>query len=107
MENNKGVSTNELIQKGANLVTKVENILDFYKEITFTKKDLEKQKGNIEHISKELVKIYEVINDIPINANEIVKKTGLPINEVNYKLLMLQLDEKIIELPGQKFIRKE
>lgn len=107
LENNKGVSTNELIQKGANLVTKVENILDFYKEITFTKKDLEKQKGNIEHISKELVKIYEVINDIPINANEIVKKTGLPINEVNYKLLMLQLDEKIIELPGQKFIRKE
>ena len=58
-------------------------------------------------VSKELVKVYEVINDIPIHANEIAKKTGLSISEVNYKLLILQLDEKIMELPGQKFIRKE
>ena len=107
LENRKGVSSNELIQKGANLVTKVEDILDFYKDITFSKKDLEKEKVNVSPVSEELKEIYEVIKDIPIHANEITKKTGLPISEVNYKLLMLQLDEKILELPGQKFIRKE
>lgn len=107
LENSKGISSNELIQKGANLVTKIENILDFYPNITFSKKNLEIQKVNDNLVSKELEKIYEVIKDIPIHANEITKKTGLPISEVNYKLLMLQLDEKIMELPGQKFIRKE
>lgn len=107
LENRKGVSSNELIQKGATLVTKVEDILDFYKDITFSKKDLEKEKVNVSPVSEELKEIYEIIKDIPIHANEITKKTGLPISEVNYKLLMLQLDEKILELPGQKFIRKE
>lgn len=107
LENSKGVSSNELIQKGANLVTKVKNILDFYPNITFSKKSLEKEKMNRNPVSKELGKIYGVISDTPINANEIAKKTGLSISEVNYKLLILQLDEKIMELPGQKFIRKE
>lgn len=105
LDNMKGQTTNELIQKGAHLVTKTEDILKYYKDITFIKKKL-KQKESYIDIPKELVDVYKVINDIPIDANEISKKTGLPVNDVNYKTLILQINDKIIELPGQRFVRK-
>ena len=106
LENKKGTSTNELIQKGANLVTTVEDILKFYKNLKFTKRILQKQSLEIDNISKELLDVYKEINKIPITPNEISRKTGLQISEVNYKILMLQLDELIIELAGCKFVRK-
>ncbi len=105
LDNMKGQTTNELIQKGAHLVTKTEDILKYYKDITFTKKKI-KQKESYIDIPKELVDVYKVINDIPIDANEISKKTGLPVNDVNYKTLILQINDKIIELPGQRFVRR-
>lgn len=107
LDNRKGISTNELIQNGANLVIKIDDILNYYTDINFTKKLLVKQDVYKNNISPELKKVYESINNIPINVNEIAKKTSLPISEVNYKILMLQLDNKIIEIPGQRFIRKE
>ena len=36
-------------------------------------------------------------------ANEIVKKLNLSINEVSYKLMMLELEDKIVSLPGNNY----
>ena len=38
---------------------------------------------------------------------QIARKLSIPVNEVIYKIMLLQLNEKIKELPGQRFIRKE
>ena len=40
-----------------------------------------------------------------MDFNQIARRTGLSISEVNYKTMMLQLEDKIVELPGQRFIR--
>ena len=104
LENIKGKTTNELIQKGSNLVTDVEDILNYYPDIIFSKKEIE-HKDIILDIPEDLRMIYKVINDVPLDVNEIVRKTGLSIGEVNYKTMLLQLEDKIVELPGQRFVR--
>lgn len=104
LENNKGKTTNELIQKGAQLVTDVSDILKNYKNINFQKREVSIKNIDID-IPKELVEVYRAISNKPLDVNEIVRKTGLSISEVNYKTMLLQIENKIIELPGQKFIR--
>lgn len=110
LENLKGQATNWLIKRGAKLITSVEDILkEIHKinpELNFKKKETEKKNINI-NISKDLLEIYKVLNNIPKDINEIIRETKLPVNEVNYKIMMLQLDDRIIELPGQRFITNE
>lgn len=106
LENIKGKTTNELIQKGSNLVTDVDDILNYYEDITFSKRD-SVPKDIILDIPVDLRKVYKTINNIPQDVNEIARKTGLSIGEVNYKTMLLQLDDKIKELPGQRFVRDD
>ena len=110
LENMKGKTTNELIKKGAKLVTCVEDIFEeiskINPEIVFNKKEIE-QKDIYFDISPELLNVYKEISDIPKDVNQIARKTGLSISEVNYKTMMLQLEDKIIELPGQRFVRNQ
>lgn len=106
LENIKGKTTNELIQKGSKLVTDVEDIFDYYSDIIFERKDIE-QKDILLDIPVDLRKVYQVINDVPQDLNEIARKTGLSIGEVNYKTMLLQLDDKIKEVMGQRFVRND
>lgn len=108
LENEKGIVTNELIQKGAKLVIKAEDIIEEINktnpEINFKKRKLEIKDFYFD-VSPELLSIYKEITDIPKNINQIARATGLSISEVNYKTMMLQLEDKIFELPGQGFVR--
>lgn len=106
LENIKGKTTNELIQDGSKLVTDAGDILIYYPNIIFEQR-VEENKNIYLDISTELLSVYKVINNIPQDVNEIARKTGLSIGDVNYKIMMLQLEDKIIELPGQRFVLKE
>ena len=110
LENKKGILTNELIQKGAKLVINAEDIVEelskINPEIIFRKKEI-KQKNLYFNISPELLNVYKEITDEPKDLNQIARNIGLSISEVNYKTMMLQLEDKIIELPGQRFIRND
>jgi len=106
LENIKGKGTNELIKNGAILVTEAEDILNSYPDLIFCKKEI-RSKDVLIDIPNDLRTVYKTINDIPQDANEISRKTGLSIGEVNYKIMLLHLDDKIKELPGQRFIRND
>jgi len=88
LENRKGIVTNELIQKGGYLVTKVEDILKKYEDIKFNRK----RKSEKENISEEFRKIYNVLTDEPMEINKICRITNLNICEVNYKLMLMELE---------------
>ncbi len=90
-----GYSPNLLIKNGANLVTCPEDILEFYEEI----------KEENTKLSPENQEIYEFIGDIPISANEIAKLTNKTIAEVTEGLCMLELDDLITNVPGNKYVR--
>ncbi len=108
LENMKGILTNELIQKGAKLVRNAEDIIKEIKkinpEVLFYKKEI-KTRDLYFDISPELLNVYKAITCNPMDFNQIARRTGLSISEVNYKTMMLQLEDKIVELPGQRFIR--
>lgn len=106
LENIKGKTTNNLIKNGSYLVTNVKDILDVYKNIEFKKRGIIKN-DIYSDIPVELVDIYKVINNKPQDINQIAIKTGLSVGEINYKTMMLEMEDKILELPGQRFIRKE
>ncbi len=108
LENIKGKLTNEFIQKGAKLVRNAEDIIKEMNKVNprieFYKKEI-KTKNLYFDIPLELLNVYKEITDIPKDLNQIARKTKLSISEVNYKTMMLQLEDKIIELPGQRFVR--
>ena len=109
LENIKGKTTNELIQQGAKLVTSVEDMFeDIYKDnsgIIFCKK--KQEKNWLVNIPPDLISVFKEIDNVPRDINYISRKTKLPISEVNYKIMLLQLEGKIIEKPGHKFVRNE
>lgn len=106
LENIKGKTTNELIQDGAKLVTDATDIFIHYPNITFEPRR-EKVKNIYLDIHADLLNVYKVIDNNPQDVNQIARKTGLSIGDVNYKIMMLQLEDKILELPGQRFVIKD
>ena len=106
LENPKGITPNNLIKQGNILVTQVEDIIQKYPELNL--KIIKNTKKKIEEvIEKEYKEVYKIIpEEGTIHINEILKKLNLGIQEINYKLMMLELEDKIVSLPGQNYKRK-
>ena len=100
LENSKGLGTNELIKNGSKLVTKIEDILLEYPQIKFKKKLLNKNK---KQVPRELEKVYKCIKNEPVNINQIVRKTKMTVQDISYKIMLLELENLIEELPGQVY----
>ena len=60
---------------------------------------------NIEKRIKSNYKIYEYITNNPIDVDELIQKTNMDIKQINYEITMLTIEEKIKELPGQKYVK--
>ena len=102
LENPKGITPNKLIQNGAFLVTTVEDIVKKYPELKLKK--LEVQKPKEKGIEPEFKEIYDILSfEKSIHINEIAKKLNMSISEINSKLMMLEIDGKVIALPGNNY----
>ena len=107
LENSKGIVPNRLIKEGAFLVTDVEDVIDKYSDLKLSRKCIEKIKFEDDSISDEYKMIYDVLDkEKVLYVDELAKRLRLNISEVNYKLMMLELDDKIVSLPGGCFKRK-
>ena len=51
--------------------------------------------------------LFKEIDNIPKDIDCIARKTKLSVSEVNYKITLLQLEGKVLEKPGHKFVRIE
>lgn len=103
LDNPKSIGTNNLIKEFAKIVTSPEDVInnyDFLHKVEVIKNTLSK-----EQVPEEYRKIYGLITDIPININEIAKKSLLELREVSAKLTMLELDGKVVKLPGNMYVR--
>lgn len=119
LSNEKGFGTNKMIkEKKGQIVTEVEDIIKEFPELKlkrkagfdFTKLEDEKKakekskkiKENFE-IAQENIEIYEFLCKKPKSIDEIAQGLNKPINEIAYKLTLLELQEAIEELPGKRF----
>ena len=103
LDNPKSIGTNNLIKEFAKIVTSPKDVINNYNflhKIEVNSNTLVK-----EQIPEEYKKIYSLIIDIPININDIAKKSLLELREVSSKLTMLELDGKVVKLPGNMYIR--
>ena len=104
LENEKGITPNKLIKEGATLVTKVDDIVKKYSNINLQKEKAQNIKIDKNEICEEYKDVYNILDkENSIHINEIVKKVNLDINEITYKLMMLELEDKIVSLPGNNF----
>lgn len=98
-----GIGTGKLIQKGAKLVLNPKDIL-----IDFGINDI--HENNVEdevciNIDKKYIEVYKALSRIPINSNEICRKTKKDIGEINMILTMLELEGAIKQVGANEFIK--
>lgn len=106
LENKKGRTTNELIKKGDKLITGIDDILEEFPNMNFQKNEIKRNEKEID-IPEDLKNVYKVISDKPKEADEISRECQISIQEVNSKLLLLELGDYIEEIPGKGYIRKD
>lgn len=103
LEDKSGIGTNRLLKRGAILVTEVEDILCYFNNLP----RIEKQEKTLQiEIPEEYKKVYEQIENIALNTDEISKKTKMNISEVNTILTMLELEGYIESMPGNYYKKK-
>ena len=105
LENSKGITPDKLIQEGAYLVIQVEDIIKKYPELNLKKLDVKEPKK--QKVEAEFKEIYDILSyEEAIHINEISRKLQISISEINSKLIMLELDDKIVSLPGSNYKKK-
>lgn len=102
IDSKNGMGTGKLIQEGAKLVLSPHDILmDFGKNVT---KEDAIEEVHIE-VEEQYKQVYETLTRIPINVNEICKKTKKNIIEVNTTLTMLELQGLIKNVGANEFVK--
>ncbi len=89
--------TNNIIKKGAKMVTCAEDILEEY-EIY-----LKKVERKIQADNEFEEKILAVLSSEPVGIDDIIRQTGLAAHEANATLMVMELKKKIKNLGG-KFV---
>lgn len=97
-----GVGTGKFIQDGAKLVLSPDDILVEF-GIQKEQKDYLEEPEIV--VKAEYKEIYNVLSKIPINVNDICKKTSKTIVEVNTTLTMLELEGLIKQVGANEFIK--
>lgn len=86
---------NKLISNGANLVISPLDVMNYI--------GIEEQE---EEINSKYKDIYYAIGNIPSTVDEIIERSGKTVAEVNTTLVMLELEDKVINLPGGRYVIK-
>lgn len=102
LDNKKGIGTNNLIKKGAILVTEINDIIS---KFDFLMQRKPKKITEDKILKKEYLEIYNLIDGEPTSIENIIKKSGIPTNEVMSKITMMELEEYIKMLPGNKVVK--
>ena len=102
MEETTGVGTGRLIQNGAKLVLTPDDILA---DLGFNGQD-DNTYDEIEYeVDEQYKPIYDVLSRIPMNVNDIVKKSKKSMIEVNSALTMLELQDLVKQTGIGEFIK--
>ena len=106
LDNPKSVGTNNLIKEFAKIVTKPEDIIINYPFLRKKRKiKREILIDDIEEVQDEYKDIYTLINNQPIDVNEIIRQSKINSKEVMSKLTMLELEGKIKRIYGNKYVK--
>lgn len=92
--------TNNLIKQGAKLVQDVNDILS---ELGLSSQPSEKP--GLPDLTPQEEKVYSFFSERSLHIDELVRFTGLTVQEVTAILMMLELKGLVRQLPGKMFFR--
>ena len=97
--------TNKLIQDGSKLVTCGQDIIDEVLELKDFK--VEKNSLNVLNLDQDQLKILEYINQNPnSNSDKIARDLNFSIDDVNYLLISLELQDYIENMGNNEYVIK-
>lgn len=106
IDNNKGVGTARLIDKGAKIALKPQDILQKYKldgKNVASEVLTNKNKIDVPEIYQEIYKYIDINGSY---INDIAKKSKIPIYEISQKLFMMELEGYIEKRYGDFYVPK-
>ena len=103
LDSSKSIGTNRMIKEGAKMVTLIEDIIQNY---NFLKKTFVVDKVQMDEVEEKYKDVFELISDVPVEFEELIKKSNLKVSDLMSKLTMLELENKIKRLSGNRFIRR-
>jgi len=98
--------THRLIKMGAKLVTEIEDIiceLPQSKPTCLPNTKFNQTRSPDDYRYQE---ILDCLSDVPVHIDRLALMCSLPVHELTLGLLELQLADKIIQLPGQRYVLK-
>lgn len=102
----KTISVNQIISSKKNNATKGINRLDSVKIIDNINVEtvVKKEKKQLEDVSENTQRIYDIICENSSTVDDIIVKTGLSVSKIMQSLTELELDEVITKKSGGKYI---
>lgn len=105
IENGHSIGTNRLIQEGAKLILKPNEIIEILENTNISISE------NQDKVKKEIPKgceeIYSIIKTSPMHINDICKKTKKNAKEVAQIITLLELEDLVEQIQGNKYKVKE
>ncbi|MFB6305416.1 MAG: DNA-processing protein DprA [Flavobacteriales bacterium] len=94
---------NNLIKEGAKMVTKPQDILDFF-ELKTEKAKTKNEKQDKQSLSKEEKQIIKLLENEPLSVDEISNKTGIDSQKLNTTLSKMELSGLIKEESSKFYV---
>ncbi len=101
--------TNMLIRQGAKLVESADDVIEELGDVIkgHMKTERPEEPENVpEGLGRQEEDVFVRLSGTPVNIDEIVDGTGLPVAEVMHSLTKLELKGIIAQLPGKSYVRK-
>lgn len=103
LDSKNGIGTGKLIQKGAKLVLNPKDILIDFGINKICENNIDNE--TYVKVDKKYMEVYKTLSKIPINTNEICRKTKKDIGEINMILTMLELEGVVKQVGANEFIK--
>lgn len=108
LENRCSLGTNRLIQQGAKLIIKPNEIIEILENKNlYQTTTLQNQNKETKQIPKECQEIYNIIKLNPLHINDICKTSKKEVKEIAQILTKLELEDLIEQIAGNKYKVKE
>jgi DNA processing protein len=101
--------TNALLKEGAALIERAQDVIDaLLPQLEPTLRvrvqpSCEKVSGD--DLGKEEQLVYDVLSYDPSTVDDVIVSTGLSVSTVMASLLSLELRQRVMQLPGQRYLR--
>jgi DNA processing protein len=105
MNSPKSQGTNQLIQNGAKLVAKVQDILEELNCPSFFARPEREEKKGPQFTDREAV-VLDLLGQNPVHFDDLVRGTGMTVPELSGCILTLTLKHALIELPGKLYVKR-